>query len=134
MSPEKSPDRLSFPADELVHPWLSRLLEAYHVTDTGVLEGIRREELQGRKLACSKGCAACCRSHTDIPVYPLELVGISWYVTEKVGGSVREQLRKQLLNCRDLDGCPFLSKPFHIHELLEKLRVELGETITPSQR
>ncbi|UCC56686.1 MAG: YkgJ family cysteine cluster protein [Gammaproteobacteria bacterium] len=118
MNPENTTERLSFPADEPVHPWLSRLLEAYHITDAGVCEGIRREELQGRKLACSKGCAACCRSHTTIPVYPLELIGISWYVTEKIRGSVREQLHKQLLNYRDQDGCPFLVDEIcSIHEL-----------------
>jgi len=108
MNPENSSRQLSFPTDEAVHPWLSRLLEAYHITDAGVCEGVRREELQARKLACGKGCAACCRSHKDIPVYPLELVGISWYVTEKVAGPVRKQLQEQLLDYTAQAGCPFL--------------------------
>jgi len=118
MKPDNSPKRLSFPADEPVHPWLSGLLEAYHITDAGVCEGIRRAELQGRKLACGKGCAACCRSHTDIPVYPLELVGISWFVTEKVSGPLREQLHEQLRNHKTQAGCPFLvNEVCSIHEL-----------------
>lgn len=118
MNPENSSTRLSFPADEPVHPWLPGLLEAYHITDAGVCEGIRRAELQGRKLACGKGCAACCRSHTSIPVYPLELVGISWYVTEKVSAPVRQQLHEQLLNYKSQDGCPFLvNEVCSIHEL-----------------
>lgn len=108
MNPDTSSKRLAFPTDEPVHPWLSRLLEAYHITDTGVGEGIRRTQAQGRKLACGRGCAACCRSHQDIPVYPLELIGISWYVTEKVSGPVREQLRERLLDSRNQQGCPFL--------------------------
>lgn len=118
MNPDNSSRRLAFPTDEPVHPWLSGLLEAYHITDAGVCEGIRREELQGRKLACGKGCAACCRSHTDIPVYPLELVGISWFVTEKVSGSLREQLHEQLRNYKHQAGCPFLvNEVCSIHEL-----------------
>ena len=118
MNPDNSSKRLSFPTDEPVHPWLSGLLEAYHITDTGVCEGIRREELQGRKLACGKGCAACCRAHTDIPVYPLELVGISWFVTEKISGSVRARLHEQLRNHKNRAGCPFLvDEACSIHEL-----------------
>ena len=101
-------ERLNYPNDELIHPWLSRLLEAYHITDEGVAEGIRRETVQGRTLACGKGCAACCRSHTTIPVYPLELVGISWYVTEKLTGKLREQLKQQLGDYSNQPGCPFL--------------------------
>lgn len=108
MGTENSTKRLSFPTDEPVHPWLSKLLEAYHIIDSGVSEGIRREVLQNRKLACGKGCAACCRSHKDIPVYPLELVGISWYVTEKITGPLRDRLRKQLLGYKEQAGCPFL--------------------------
>ena len=103
-----SPSRLSFVDDEAIHPWLSSLLEAYGIADQGVAEGIAREERQGRKLACSKGCAACCRSHKTIPVYPSELVGLSWYVTEKIHGPVRERLNAQLQSHKRGDACPFL--------------------------
>ena len=101
-------ERLSFPNDEAIHPWLSRLLEAYYITDQGVAEGIRRATERGRTLACARGCAACCRAHTTIPVYPLELVGISWYVTEKLHGEPRAQLKQQLRDYSNLTGCPFL--------------------------
>ncbi|MDX2503237.1 MAG: hypothetical protein QNL62_01985 [Gammaproteobacteria bacterium] len=47
------------------------------------MKGIKREEKQGKKLACARGCAACCRSHETIPVYPLELMGMSWYAFDK---------------------------------------------------
>jgi len=100
--------RLSFSADESRHAWLGMLLEAYHIIDKGVAEGIRREELQGRTLACCKGCAACCRSHKTIPVYPLELAGMTWYATEKLKEPLRSGLRNQLENHRELDSCPFL--------------------------
>lgn len=58
------------------------LLDAYATTDAGVAEGIRREQVGGRALACGKGCSSCCRTHTTIPAYPLELIGMSWYATE----------------------------------------------------
>lgn len=82
-------DRLSFPDDESRQAWLPLLLEACAIVDAGINEAIRREEKQGRSLACHKGCAACCRSHTTIPVYPLELIGINWYVVEKITAPVR---------------------------------------------
>ena len=78
------PQRLSFPAAEGYLPWLSMLLDAYHIADGGVTEAIRREQRQGRRLACAKGCSACCRSHKTIPVYPLELIGMTWYATEHI--------------------------------------------------
>ena len=70
--------RLAFPDDESRQAWLPLLLEAYAIVDAGINEATRREEAQGRALACHKGCAACCRSHTTIPIYPLELIGINW--------------------------------------------------------
>ena len=73
--------RLTFAEDEARLPWLGLLLSMYHTTDQGVAQGIRHAERQGRTLACARGCAACCRSHNDIPVYPLELAGIAWFVT-----------------------------------------------------
>ena len=100
--------RASFPEDEAAHPWLSLLLDAYLIFDEGVADAIRREEKRGRKLACKKGCPACCRAHTGIPVYPLELVGITWYATEKVQHPHRKKLAKQLKNYKDSEACPFL--------------------------
>ncbi len=47
-------------------------------------------------------------THKDIPVYPLELVGISWYATEKISGPGREALMEQLRNYRENNPCPFL--------------------------
>jgi Fe-S-cluster containining protein len=102
------PTHLSFPQDEVLQSWLPMLLDAYLIADQGVAEGVRRQERQGRVLACRRGCAACCRSHKTIPVYPLELVGISWYATEKVQGAVRDKLRARLRQHRDGASCPFL--------------------------
>lgn len=105
---EPEPPRLAFARDEARFPWLSILLSMYHATDRGVAQGIRQAERQGRTLACARGCAACCRSHGDIPVYPLELTGIAWYVSEQLGGELREKLRQQLAQHRAQPSCPFL--------------------------
>jgi Fe-S-cluster containining protein len=102
------PKRLCFPCDEPVHPWLPMLLEAYYIVDKGIAEAIRMEAGKGSKLACTKGCAHCCSTHTTIPVYPLELVGLSWYVTEKLAGSERNIIKAQLRNYQESAPCPFL--------------------------
>lgn len=102
------PKRLSFPADQKVHPWLSMLLDAYYVVDKGIDEAVKMELKKGRKLACSKGCSSCCKTHQTIPVYPLELVGLSWYVTEKVKGPERGIIKNQLRNYQENCPCPFL--------------------------
>jgi len=103
-----APERLTFPDDEARFEWLPMLLDAYHIADVGVSEGVSREEKQGRVLACRKGCSACCRTHKDIPVYPLELVGMTWYATEKVDQPVRARLQEQLRDYQQGDACPFL--------------------------
>ncbi len=100
--------RLSFPGEEKKHPWLKVLLDAYHIVDRGIAKAIEEEIKKGKKPACAKGCSSCCKTHKDIPAYPLELVGITWYVTEKITGAVREMLRKQLESYRKDDICPFL--------------------------
>lgn len=102
------PHRLSFPEDEAKFPWLSRLLDAYGIIDQGVSEAIEREQKQGRELACAKGCCSCCSTHQDIPVYPLELMGMSWYVIEKLPSPTREKLKQQLQVADQLECCPFL--------------------------
>lgn len=98
-------DRLRFPEDEKRHTWLPLLLEIQHLTNRGVAAAIKAD---GRKLACGRGCASCCRTHTDIPVYPLELMGITWYAVEKLDGALRDRVRTQLQQHRDLGACPFL--------------------------
>ncbi len=100
--------RLSFPIDERNHSWLKLLLDGYHIVDKGVAKSIEREKKKGRKPACTKGCSHCCSTHQDIPVYPLEIVGISWYVTEKMAGDLRGVLKKQLFSFNKNDSCPFL--------------------------
>jgi Fe-S-cluster containining protein len=98
-------DRPRFPEDEKRQPWLPLLLEIQHLTNQGVAAAIKAD---GRKLACGRGCASCCRTHTDIPVYPLELMGIAWYAGEKLNGELRERVAAQLLQHRSLGACPFL--------------------------
>ncbi len=99
------PGRTRFPEDETRQPWLPLLLEVQHITNEGVAAAIKAD---GRRLACVRGCATCCRSHSDIPVYPLELMGIAWFVSEKLEGIPRERVREQLRDHRDLGSCPFL--------------------------
>ena len=84
------------------------LQESYSITDQGVSAAIESETSIDRKLACHRGCAACCRTHTSIPVTPIELVGISWHVTEKIEGSTREKLQSQLQKHQSGEACPFL--------------------------
>ena len=100
--------RLCFPEDESRHLWLSLLRKGYQIADAGVAEAIRREQQQGRTLACAKGCAACCRSHSTIPVYPLELMGMTWFAVEQLQEPLRARVRDNLLNNATLESCPFL--------------------------
>jgi Fe-S-cluster containining protein len=100
--------RLSFPGDETKIPWLSLLLEGYYIVDRGVAKAIDSEQNKGRKPACFKGCSHCCGTHKDIPIYPLEIAGVSWYAAEKLKGPDRESLKKQLTIFKNNDTCPFL--------------------------
>lgn len=107
-SPYPEPQRLSFPEDEKRQSWLPMLLDIYHITDIGVHEGIRRYVARGHTLACGKGCAACCKSHTTIPVYPIEITGLYWYMIEKTEGEMRRKLREQCANHQSGEPCPLL--------------------------
>jgi len=102
------PKRLHFTEDEKRFVWLTPLLDAYEIIDKGVSVAIVREQKKGRRLACAKGCSSCCSTHQDIPVYPLELMGMSWYVIEKLSSPLREQLQTQLHNIDNIQSCPFL--------------------------
>ena len=100
---------LRFPDDEARFQWLSMLLDSYAVIDEGISAAAGKEEnKRNGKLACKEGCNICCGVNKDIPVYPIELVGIYWFSNEKAGQSVRETLKKQLLIHTKSDPCPFL--------------------------
>ena len=102
------PQRLSFPASEMSHKWLCMLIESYFTADKGVFADIARMEKKGRKLACAKGCSSCCRTHVSIPVYPIELAGMSWYAVEKVKEPVRAKLIRQIKEHTPEKSCLFL--------------------------
>lgn len=105
---KRGPVRLSFPGEESRNAWLPLLLDAYHIADQGVEAGIRRRLNQGQRLACARGCSSCCKTHLTIPVYPLELIGLYWYVIEIVEDEIRRGLSPQLQSFRAEDPCPFL--------------------------
>jgi len=104
----RSPSRLSFPFAEGKNSWLSMLLDSYSLADQGVYEGIRRQTFKNRTLACDKGCAHCCRSHTTIPVYPLEVIGVYWYTNEQMDRQQKTTLLEPLRHHLKGDPCPFL--------------------------
>ncbi len=103
-----SSKRLSFPKDETKKPWLKLLLEGYHIVDKGIAKAIGEEKKKGRALACGKGCSTCCATHQDIPIYPLELIGIAWYAADRISGEIRDVLKKQLSEFKKGSPCPFL--------------------------
>jgi len=101
--------RLHYPEDEQRLRWLPLLLDAYAVVDTGIAIAIRDEvKKSGKKLACDKGCDNCCVHQKDLPMYPHELVGIYWYVSEKIALPERAVLRERLERHVAGSGCPFL--------------------------
>ncbi len=101
--------RRRFTEDEAKLPWLVILLDAYETFDRGIELALRREKRkQNRKPACKEGCGSCCSTHTDIPLYPLEMTGIYWYVLEKADPAVRRILKKNLEDHAPGGPCPFL--------------------------
>lgn len=105
---KKNKHRLSFPKDEKLHKWLPMLLNAYSIMDEGVREDIEKYEKAGKKLACRCGCSFCCKTHRDIPVYPIEIVGIYWYVIEKTKEPIRTKIKNSLILHTKDSHCPFL--------------------------
>jgi Fe-S-cluster containining protein len=101
--------RVHFPEEEKRLPWLPMLLEAYAIADTGIAVALRdAEKKQKKKVACGKGCGNCCEHQKDLPLYPHELVGIYWYVSEQLPATTRDMLKRRLAaHTADLP-CPFL--------------------------
>jgi uncharacterized protein len=102
------PVRLHFEEAEAVYPWLPMILDAYAISDKGVYDDIGKElQKKTRTLACMKGCSSCCKTHVTIPVYPLELLGLYWYLTDKAG-EIKARILEQMRDFTPGKGCPFL--------------------------
>jgi len=110
---------IQFPDDEARFPWLAMLLDAYAIIDDGIVAAIKKKGSGSSvRLSCSKGCDNCCRTHSDIPVYPLELVGIYWFSIEKILPPDREILKNRLSGHLKGEPCPFIvSGSCSIHPL-----------------
>lgn len=105
-----APTRCSSLQDEADNPWLPMLLDAYEVIDRGIFLALQREKRKtGRRPVCKAGCGGCCGTHTDIPLYPLEMVGIYWYALEKMDPELRTDLMTKLQGRTTNEPCPFLS-------------------------
>ena len=105
----RRPSRLRFKEHERKYDWLTTLLNAYYQNDTGTYnEKIKFRKKKKTKIACYKGCYNCCLNPV-VPITEIELMGISWYVSEIIDDStVRDNLKAQMQNYKDNLSCPFL--------------------------
>ncbi|MBF0456464.1 MAG: YkgJ family cysteine cluster protein [Nitrospirae bacterium] len=107
--PSRPPWRCRYPESELRLPWLSMLLDAYAIIDKGIAHAIEKEIKKHKSpLACKNNCDSCCRTHTDIPVYPHEMTGIYWFAAEEMDHNVRTLLRQRILTPPTDASCLFL--------------------------
>lgn len=92
-------------AEAAAAPWRQLLAQVHAEIDQGVAAAIHTRR---QPLACARGCAACCRTHRDIPVYPLELMGLYQQVLEELPRDQAARLLPQLRGHRERAACPFL--------------------------
>lgn len=87
--------RVSFPRAERRHPWLAYLFDLYARIDASVAEAFEfaAKAAPGVPCGCGKGCHGCC--HQTIPVTPLEVAGLAWYVKEEMAPELRAALEKR---------------------------------------
>jgi len=86
------------------------LLDAYHLTDTGIaFELVEEEKRRKSTPGCHDGCCNCCVK-ADVPISPLEKLGMRWFAVEKLNGEARGVLEAQLREHRNIPLCPFLVK------------------------
>jgi uncharacterized protein len=104
-------ERAHYP-DEVRHPWLTMLLDAYSLFEKGTRgELARAERTRAKKLACHAGCDACCR-RPSVPMTELEIMGVTWYLMGLVQGERRAKIRELLAHCHESIACPFLLDGF----------------------
>jgi len=101
-------ERVRYPDDEARYQWLSMLLDAYHLDDSAIGEGLERERRKRTgTLACTKGCSHCCLNPT-VPVTEIEIYGLIWYCRRRLEGQTKDVVTDQLLNSHTMRQCPFL--------------------------
>ncbi len=104
----RNTDRIRYPEDEAAYPWLSVLLDAYHIQETGISVELAEEQKKRKdKLACRRGCGTCCLRPT-IPITEPEVKGIEWFVAKQLPADIRETVQSQLQIHRKTMQCPFL--------------------------
>ncbi len=97
-------------ADEARHPWLTILLDTYYILTTGTTLALKDEEIRrGQTIGCGPGCTGCCL-RPEVPVTLLEVLGIWWYVMEKLPPEVSARLKQRLINRKASLQCPFLEE------------------------
>jgi len=100
-------DRVRYPEDEAANPWLSFLLDAYHIQDTGIAVELEQEKKRRQeKLGCRRGCGTCCQRPT-VPATEPEINGIEWYINNKMPEDLRETVKKEILTRGKSLKCPF---------------------------
>lgn len=107
-SREGSPPIRTTYAAEQRFPWLTPLLDAFAILDSGCRAELEAEgTARGVALACRNNCFACCLNPV-VPVTAPEFAGISWYVSEELPSGVQDRLRERLETHAQRAECPFL--------------------------
>jgi uncharacterized protein len=100
--------RVRYPEHEARHPWLVRLLDAYHISDEATRADLARETARrGVAVACGPGCSNCCLIQV-IPVTEFEVLGLWWYASEIMEGQPQAELKQRLLGFGQIGECAFL--------------------------
>lgn len=84
-------------------PELTIILDTYEISDSLTQSHLA----QISAVMCKKGCSNCCKSPT-VPFTEPELIGISWYATEKLKSPLRERVKQRLYDHNTSLECPFL--------------------------
>ncbi|OMD71855.1 YkgJ family cysteine cluster protein [Paenibacillus odorifer] len=88
--------------------WLKALLDSYHYSDVGTrIELESQFKTNNKILACGEGCSNCCQN-TQVPINEIELMGLSWYVSEEMDSETFQRITPQLINHLETTACPFL--------------------------
>jgi hypothetical protein len=96
------------PAASAKYAWLKPLARAYELVDNSIRADLSARVAGGKpQPVCGQGCGACCLAPV-LNVTPIEMQGLSWYVSEVLAGPRRERVKSQLRKHRGSAACPFL--------------------------